>query len=109
VAAREDAAALRVLDGLIGSDTTKNLYARQIADCLLGLFTTYSRHGLKTQAEQVKQRLSTHFPSPSAIGGVARSSEPPMTIRATTRSSPSTLDLTTELDIDLDSRLQSRG
>jgi membrane associated rhomboid family serine protease len=104
VAAREDAAALRVLDGLIGDETTKNLYARQIADCLLGLFTTYSRHGLKTQAEQVRQRLSTHFPSPASIGGVERSSEPPMTIRATTRAAPSTLNLTTELDIDLDPR-----
>jgi hypothetical protein len=104
VAAREDAAALRVLDGLIGNETTKDLYARQIADSLLGLFTTYSRHGLKTQAEQVKQRLSTHFPSPASIGGIARSHEPPMTIRATTRAAPSTLNLTTELDIDLDPR-----
>lgn len=104
VAAREDAAALRVLDGLIGNETTKNLYARQIADSLLGLFTTYSRHGLKTQAEQVKRRLSTHFPSPAAIGGMARSNEPPLTIRATTRAAPSTLNVTTELDIDLDSR-----
>jgi hypothetical protein len=50
VATREDAAALRVLDGLLGDDTTKNLYSRQLADCLLGLFTTYSRHGLRVQA-----------------------------------------------------------
>jgi membrane associated rhomboid family serine protease len=109
VAAREDAAALRVLDGLIGSETTKNLYARQIADSLLGLFTTYSRHGLKAQAEQVRQRLSTHFPTPAAIGGMERSNEPPMTIRATTRAAPSTLNVTTELDIDLDARLQRRS
>jgi hypothetical protein len=40
VATREDAAALRVLDGLLGNDTMRNLYGRQLADCLLGLFTT---------------------------------------------------------------------
>jgi len=103
VAAREDAAALRVLDGLIGNETTKDLFARQIADCLLGLFTTYTRHGLKGQAEQVKQRLSTHFPTPGTIGGVAPSREPPMTIRGATRAAPSTLNVSTRLDIELDS------
>ncbi len=71
VATREDAAALRVLDGLLASDTLKNLYGRQIADCLLGLFTTYSRHGLRQPAEDVKRRLSTHFPSPATLGGIA--------------------------------------
>ena len=83
-------------------------HRNQIADSLLGLFTTYSRHGLKTQAEQVKQRLSTHFPSPAAIGGMARNNEP-MTIRATTRAAPSTLDLTTVLDIDVAARPQHRS
>ena len=107
VAAREDAAALRVVDGLIENETTKNLYARQLADCLLGLYTTYSRHGLRTQAAQVKQRLSAHFPSPAAIGGMAPSHEPPMTIRPT-RSAPSTMNVTTELDIDLDVGLQPK-
>ena len=53
VATREDAAALRVLDGLVGNETLKNLYSRQIADCLLGLFTTYSRHGLRQPAEDL--------------------------------------------------------
>ncbi len=107
VAAREDAAALRVVDGLIGNETTKNLYARQLADCLLGLFTTYSRHGLRSQAAQVKERLSAHFPSPATIGGMAPSHEPPLTIRPT-RSAPSTMNLTTELDIDLGGGLQPK-
>ena len=86
VATREDTAALRVLDDLLGADTTRNLYGRQLADCLLGLFTTYSRHGLRQQADQVRQRLSEHFPSPQTLGGLAPNKEPPMTIRgATTR------------------------
>ena len=84
VATREDAAALRVLDGLLGADTTRNLYGRQLADCLLGLFTTYSRHGLRQQADQVRQRLSEHFPSPQMLGGLAPNKEPPMTIRGST-------------------------
>jgi membrane associated rhomboid family serine protease len=105
VATREDAAALRVLDGLVGNETTKGLYGRQLADCLLGLFTTYSRHGLKAQAEQVKQRLSRHFPSPGTIGGLAPSQEPPMTIRGTTRGA-ATLNPATVLDLDVNTRIR---
>lgn len=104
VAAREDAAALRVLDALIADESMKGLYGRQIADCLLGLFTTYSRHGLKTQAEQVKQRLSAHFPSPTQLGGMEPSREPPLTIRGTTRGitrGPGTVRADGTLDIDL--------
>jgi membrane associated rhomboid family serine protease len=108
VSTREDAAALRVLDDLLGNDTLKNLYGRQLADCLLGLFTTYSRHGLKTQADHVKQRLATHFPSPATLGGLAPSKEPPLTIRGTTRSRSSTIDPPSELELDLDTRLQTR-
>jgi membrane associated rhomboid family serine protease len=108
VATREDAAALRVLDGLIADQTMRGLYGRQIADCLLGLFTTYSRHGLKTQAENVRQRLSTHFPSPAEIGGAEPSREPPLTIRGSTYG-PRTLRSPGELDIDIDSRLQPRA
>ena len=110
VATREDAAALRVLDGLLGADTTRNLYGRQLADCLLGLFTTYSRHGLRQQAAQVRQRLSQHFPSPQTLGGFAPSREPPLTIRgATTRGSrnPGTVPAS-DLELDLDTRLRTR-
>jgi membrane associated rhomboid family serine protease len=108
VSTREDNAALRVLDGLLGNDTLKNLYGRQLADCLLGLFTTYSRHGLRHPAENIKQRLSAHFPSPATLGGIAPSREPPVTIRATTRSRSATIDPPSELDLDLDTRLQTR-
>lgn len=87
VRSREHAAALQVLDRLLGDDNLRALYARQIADCLLGLFTTYTRYGLKQQAEAVRQRLSKYFPSPGEIGGLPPKSQPPNTIRATTRSS----------------------
>jgi hypothetical protein len=112
VATREDAAALRVLDGLLGTETTRNLYGRQLADCLLGLFTTYSRHGLRQQADQVRQRLAQHFPSPATLGGLAPNREPPMTVRGattrgTTRANPGTVPAS-ELELDLDTRLQTR-
>jgi len=113
VATREDTAALRVLDGLLGDETTKRLYSRQLADCLLGLFTTYSRHGLRAQADQIKRRLSAHFPSPGTLGGLAPSREPPLTVRgATTRGSGSRANPGTvpasELELDLDTRLHTR-
>jgi membrane associated rhomboid family serine protease len=115
VATREDAAALRVLDGLLGNDTMRNLYGRQLADCLLGLFTTYSRHGLRQQADHVRQRLSQHFPSPGTLGGLAPSREPPLTIRGSTtrgagpRGNPATVPTSDlELDLDLDTRLHTR-
>jgi membrane associated rhomboid family serine protease len=113
VATREDASALRVLDGLLGDATARHLYSRQLADCLLGLFTTYSRHGLRQQAEQIKQRLSAHFPSPATLGGLAPSREPPLTVRgATTRGSHARADPGTvpasELELDLDTRLHTR-
>ncbi len=112
VATREDTAALRVLDDLLGADTTRNLYGRQLADCLLGLFTTYSRHGLRQQADHVRQRLSEHFPSPQTLGGLAPNKEPPLTIRgATTRGArvgnPGTVPAS-DLELDLDTRLHTR-
>ncbi|HXF46954.1 MAG TPA: rhomboid family intramembrane serine protease [Burkholderiaceae bacterium] len=89
---REDAAALRVLDGLLGDDNLRTLYARQIADCLLGLFTTYNRFGLKGPADNVKARLSRYFPSPDRIGGLPPNREMPLSIRgASTR--PNTLNI----------------
>ncbi|HVG05960.1 MAG TPA: rhomboid family intramembrane serine protease [Burkholderiaceae bacterium] len=111
VATREDAAALRVLDGLVASETLKNLYGRQIADCLLGLFTTYSRHGLRQPAEDVKRRLSTHFPSPATLGGVAPAREPPMTIRGATgapRTRGALSGPPSDMELDLDTQLRTR-
>lgn len=112
VATREDAAALRVLDRLLGDATTRNLYGRQIADCLLGLFTTYSRHGLKAQADSVKTRLSQHFSSPATLGGAAPTREPPLTIRGATtrgatRGNPATVPAS-DLELDLDTRMHTR-
>lgn len=111
VATREDAAALRVLDGLLASDTLKSLYGRQIADCLLGLFTTYSRHGLRQPAEDVKRRLSSHFPSPATLGGIAPTREPPMTIRGATgvpRSRGTLSGPPSDMELDLDTQLRTR-
>jgi membrane associated rhomboid family serine protease len=85
VSTREDAAALRVLDRILDDANLRNLYGRQTADCLLGLFTTYSRYGLKQQAASVQQRLARYFPKPREIGGLAPSQEAPPTIRANTR------------------------
>ena len=111
VATREDAAALRVLDGLLASDTLKNLYGRQIADCLLGLFTTYSRHGLRQPADDVKRRLSTHFPSPATLGGIEPAREPPMTIRGSTgtpRRHTAPSGPASDMELDLDTQLRMR-
>jgi hypothetical protein len=79
---------LRVLDSLLSDDKMRTLYARQIADCLLGLFTTYTRHGLKQPADNVKTRLSRYFPSPGNIGGLAPSREMPVSIRASQTTLP---------------------
>jgi membrane associated rhomboid family serine protease len=90
---REDAAALRVLDSMLSDDNMRTLYARQIADCLLGLFTTYTRHGLRQPAGNVKTRLSQYFPSPHSIGGLPPSREMPMSIRAPNTIPADTLNL----------------
>jgi membrane associated rhomboid family serine protease len=93
VRTREDSAALKVLDSILTSEHLRNLYGRQIADCLLGLFTTYTRYGLRQQADQVRTRLKTYFPQPTSIGGLAPNTKPPSTIRGTSSNSagPSTL------------------
>ncbi len=77
---REDAAALRVIDAILRDDHLRSLYARQLADCLLGLFTAYSRHGLHKQAEQINSRLASYFPSGEEIGGIAPANRPPSTL-----------------------------
>jgi membrane associated rhomboid family serine protease len=77
---REDAAALRVLDDLLQDDHLRELYGRQLADCLLGLFTAYTRHGLHGPAQQISERLLRHFDSPEQLGGVAPTAHPPSTL-----------------------------
>jgi membrane associated rhomboid family serine protease len=100
VAVREDAAALRVIDGLLGDETLKNRDRRQLADCLLGLFTTYARHGLKSQAQDIRERMSTHFPSPGGLYGGPRVG-PQGGSRAAGTVNPMTV-------LDLDTRMPKR-
>jgi membrane associated rhomboid family serine protease len=101
VRSREDAASLRVLDGVLGDTNLRTLYGRQIADCLLGLYTTYTRYGLRQQADAVHSRLRTYFPSPKEIGGLAPNQEPPPTIRSSTLRGRSSLRGPDTLYIDL--------
>jgi membrane associated rhomboid family serine protease len=91
---REDAAALRVIDAILRDDHLRHLYGRQLADCLLGLFTAYARHGLNKQAEQINTRLSTYFPSSEQIGGVAPANRPPSTILTSLRPTLAQISLT---------------
>jgi membrane associated rhomboid family serine protease len=91
---REDAAALRVIDAVLRDDHLRHLYGRQLADCLLGLFTAYKRNGLNKQAEQINTRLSTYFPSADQIGGVAPANRPPSTILTSLHPSMAQLSLT---------------
>jgi len=105
VRVREDTTALKVLDGLLASPQLRQLYGRQIADCLLALFTTYMRYGLRQQADSVRKRLKKHFPQPDNIGGL-----PPNTRTATHapstmhRTPPSTSGGPSTLLIDLSGR-----
>ncbi|MGE5161087.1 MAG: rhomboid family intramembrane serine protease [Betaproteobacteria bacterium] len=97
--AREDAAALRVLDALTANEATRRRHASAIADCLATLLRTYSRSGAEPEAAQVKQRLSTHFPS--AFGGSSAGAP-----AAERRRVPGAAS---QLDIDLDSTLRPRS
>lgn len=80
VKVREDAAALRVIDDMLRVESMRRDFGRQLADCLLGIYTAYSRGGLQRQAEQINTRLSTYFPKGSAIAGEAPANRPPPTI-----------------------------
>lgn len=91
---REDGAALRVIDALLRDDHLRELYGRQLADCLLGLFTAYTRHGLNKQAEQIQQRLSSYFPSADQLGGLAPTHRPPSTILSSMRPTISRMQIT---------------
>ncbi|HXY06035.1 MAG TPA: rhomboid family intramembrane serine protease [Burkholderiaceae bacterium] len=82
---REDAAALRVIDALLRDDHLRQLYGRQLADCLLGLFTAYTRQGLHKQVEQVAARLTAYFPTADQLGGVAPSKRAPSTLLSSMR------------------------
>ncbi len=91
VRTREDAAALKVLDSVLDSPQLRHLYGRQIADCLLGLFTTYTRYGLRSQAASVRARLKLYFPQPGTLGGLAPSTRGPGTRGLSPAAGPGTL------------------
>ena len=91
---REDAAALRVIDAVLRDDHLRQLYGRQLADCLLGLFTAYTRQGLHKQVEQINTRLTAYFPSSDELGGVAPSKRAPSTMLSSMRPTGGSLPLT---------------
>jgi len=93
---REDAAALRIIDAILQDDHLRQLYGRQLADCLLGLYTAYTRHGLHKQAERINSRLSSYFPSTEEIGGMAPTHRPPPTL-VSSRTTANRLSLTQPL------------
>jgi len=97
--AREDAAALRVLDALTANEATRSRHADAIADCMATLIGMYSRSGAQSEAAQVRERLSARFPS------IARSSD------AAAPATPGRLaqGAHSELDIDLDSTPRPRA
>ncbi|HXW65579.1 MAG TPA: rhomboid family intramembrane serine protease [Burkholderiaceae bacterium] len=90
---REDAAALRVIDALLRDDHLRQLYGRQLADCLLGLFTAYTRQGLHKQVEQINTRLTAYFPSSDQLGGMAPTKRAPSTLLSSMRPTAGSLTL----------------
>ncbi len=84
VRAREDTAALQVIDALLVDDAVRAEHARALSDCLLALFTIYTRHGLAQPADDVRRRLAQYLsPAPAA---------PPAPSGMTTVQGPSTLN-----------------
>jgi hypothetical protein len=77
---REDAAALKVLDAILTDDHLRQLYGRQLADCLLGIYTGYVRRRLTTLADTIRSRLVKYFQAPDQIGGVPPATRPPTTL-----------------------------
>ena len=77
---REDAAALRVLDAILSDDHLRQLYGRQLADCLLGIYTGYMRRRLTTLAETIHSRLAKYFEVPDNLGGTPPATRPPTTL-----------------------------
>jgi membrane associated rhomboid family serine protease len=87
---REDAAALKVLDAILSDSHLRQLYGRQLADCLLGIYTGYVRRRLTTLAETIRSRLTTYFEAPDDLGGLPPSSRPTTLLTSSQRRSPPT-------------------
>ena len=75
----EDAAALRVLDAILSDSHLRQLYGRQLADCLLGIYTGYVRRRLTTLAGTIHSRLATYVEAPDNLGGLPPATRPPPT------------------------------
>jgi membrane associated rhomboid family serine protease len=89
---REDAAALRVLDAMLTDSHLRELYGRQLADCLLGIHTGYMRRRLTTLADTIQSRLTLYFKAPDKLGGL-----PPSSRRTTTLATTSLGPISTRL------------
>ena len=76
----EDAAALKVLDAILSDNHLRELYARQLADCLLGIYTGYVRRRLTTLAETIQSRLTQYFEATNDLGGLPPATRPPTTL-----------------------------
>jgi membrane associated rhomboid family serine protease len=87
---REDAAALKVLDAILSDNHLRQLYGRQLADCLLGIYTGYVRHRLTTLAEMIRSRLTMYFEAPDHLGGLPPATRPPTTMYTSSLRAPST-------------------
>ncbi|HEX4599359.1 MAG TPA: rhomboid family intramembrane serine protease, partial [Burkholderiaceae bacterium] len=87
---REDAAALKVLDGILSDNHLRQLYGRQLADCLLGLYTGYVRRRLTTLAEMIHSRLTMYFEAPDHLGGLPPATRPPTTMYTSSLHPPNT-------------------
>ena len=86
----EDAAALKVLDAILSDSHLRQLYGRQLADCLLGIYTGYVRRRLTTLAETIHSRLTLYFEAAGDIGGVPPATRPPSALHTSTQRPPNT-------------------
>jgi membrane associated rhomboid family serine protease len=86
----EDAAALKVLDGILTDNHLRQLYGRQLADCLLGIYTGYVRRRLTTLAETIHSRLTQYFEAPNNLGGLPPATRPPTTMYTSSMRGPNT-------------------
>jgi len=85
---REDAAALKVLDAVLSDSHLRQLYGRQLADCLLGIYTGYMRRRLTSLAETIHSRLTTYFEAHGDLGGLPPATRPPGTVQSSTQRPP---------------------
>jgi membrane associated rhomboid family serine protease len=87
---REDAAALKVLDAILSDNHLRQLYGRQLADCLLGIYTGYVRRRLTTLAETIRSRLTQYFEVGDKLGGLPPATRPPTTMFTSSMRPPNT-------------------